>query len=125
MYASKLGEQAIACQAQSSLATEDTLTASCVCKLRMPDLEAIISLRKCRNIRPAIDREMYKERNVVERYTGRLKENRRVATRCDRKAGRFTLYGVGLKFATDCNPKAARHWFEAAKAKMSPPQDGQ
>ena len=30
---------------------------------------------------------------------------------------RRLYYGVGFKFATDRNPKATHHWFEAAKAK--------
>jgi transposase len=52
-------------------------------------LESIIPFRKCRKNRPEIDRARYKERNIVERFIGKLKENRRVATRYDKNATHF------------------------------------
>ena len=52
-------------------------------------LEPIIPFRKNRKNRPEIDRDRYKERNIVERFIGKLKENRRVATRYDKKATHF------------------------------------
>jgi putative transposase len=45
--------------------------------------------RKNRTAPIAYDRHLYKERNVVERYFGRLKQYRRVATRYDKKAANF------------------------------------
>ena len=39
-----------------------------------------------------IDREQYKRRNVVERFFMRLKENRRIATRYDKRADRFLAF---------------------------------
>ena len=39
-----------------------------------------------------IDMEQYKRRNVVERFFMRLKENRRIATRYDKRADRFLAF---------------------------------
>lgn len=38
------------------------------------------------------DREQYKRRNVVERFFQRLKENRRIAMRYDKRADRFLTF---------------------------------
>lgn len=35
------------------------------------------------------DRHLYQERNVIERYFGRIKQYRRVATRFDKKAANY------------------------------------
>jgi transposase len=43
-----------------------------------------------RSQKPLCDRELYAERNAVERYFGRLNINRRLATRYD-KTGRNAL----------------------------------
>jgi len=40
--------------------------------------------------RSALDRDVYRNRNVVERCFGRLKEYRRIATRCE-KTARYCL----------------------------------
>lgn len=45
--------------------------------------------RKNRTTAIEYDRHLYKERNVVERYFGRIKQYRRVATRFDKKAANF------------------------------------
>ena len=39
--------------------------------------------------RSTYDRHLYQERNVVERFFGRIKQYRRVATRYDKKAANF------------------------------------
>ncbi len=41
---------------------------------------------------PAFDREAYRERNVVERLVGRLKEYRRIATRYDKLAASYLAF---------------------------------
>ncbi len=51
--------------------------------------EPVIPFRRCRKSQPETDHDKYKERNVVERFIGKLKENRRVATRYDKKATHF------------------------------------
>lgn len=69
-------------------------------------LTAIIPYRKCRKVCPEIDRKRYKERNVIERFIGKIKENRRVATRYDKKATHFagfiTLAAIKLWLKTFC-----------------------
>lgn len=52
-------------------------------------IEAIIPTRRNRLIRPAFDKTRYKQRNVIERFIGALKENRRVATRYDKRADHY------------------------------------
>ena len=45
------------------------------------EAEAVIPPHPSRSQKPAFDRELYRERNQVERLIGRLKRFRRVATR--------------------------------------------
>ena len=45
--------------------------------------------RKNRKEPVAYDRHLYQERNVVERFFGRIKRYRRVATRYDKKAANY------------------------------------
>lgn len=52
-------------------------------------IEAIIPTRRNRLIRPAFDKTRYKQRNAIERFIGALKENRRVATRYDKRADHY------------------------------------
>jgi transposase len=39
-----------------------------------------------------MDRDLYRERNVVERLVGRLKEYRRIATRYDKLAASYLAF---------------------------------
>lgn len=48
--------------------------------------EAVIPAKKNRNEPREIDRELYKDRNKVERFFGRIKHYRRLATRYDKSA---------------------------------------
>lgn len=52
--------------------------------------QAVIPSRKRRRQAREIDRELYKDRNKVERFIGRIKHYRRVATRYE-KTGRNYL----------------------------------
>ena len=45
---------------------------------------AVIPPTKSRKIQRAYNKEIYRERNLVERYFGRLKRSRRVSTRYDK-----------------------------------------
>ena len=45
--------------------------------------------RRQRGPRPRYDRTLYKQRNVIERLFGWLKEHRRIATRFEKKASHF------------------------------------
>lgn len=50
------------------------------------EAEAVIPSRKSRKQPREHDRELYKERNKVERFFGRIKHYRRVATRYEKTA---------------------------------------
>ena len=49
----------------------------------------VIPMRKSRKLRVAVDRRLYKLRNLVERCFNKLKNARRVATRYDKTAESF------------------------------------
>ncbi len=51
--------------------------------------EAVIPTRKSCKVQRAIDRHLYKGRNVVERFWARVKQYRRVATRYEKTARNF------------------------------------
>ncbi len=53
---------------------------------------AVIPPRSNRKVQRAYDRELYKERNLIERAVGKLKRFRRIATRYDRKAVYFKSF---------------------------------
>lgn len=57
--------------------------------IREAGAEPCIPPRKNRTTPVAYDRHLYKERNEVERFFGRVKQYRRVATRYDKKAKNF------------------------------------
>ena len=88
-YAPELAGQAIAYCAQTVMGDKGYDSDTLRTQIEDAGLESIITFRKCRKIWPEIDRDRYKERNIVERFIGRLKENRRVATRYDKKASHF------------------------------------
>ena len=64
--------------------------------------EPCIPPRRNRTAAIDYDRHLYKERNEVERFFGRIKQSRRVATRYDKKAKNFLGFvwlaaiGIGL-----------------------------
>ena len=49
----------------------------------------VIPMRKLRKLRVAVNRKLYRLRNLVERCFNKLKNARRVATRYDRSATNF------------------------------------
>jgi putative transposase len=53
------------------------------------EAEAVIPPKKNRNEQREIDRELYKDRNKVERFIGRIKHYRRVATRYEKTARNY------------------------------------
>lgn len=53
------------------------------------DVLPVIPMRKTRKLRVAVDRTLYRLRNLVERCFNRLKNARRVATRYDKTAESF------------------------------------
>jgi transposase len=54
--------------------------------------EAVIPTQKDRAAQRAIDRDLYRERNLVERFWSKAKQYRRVATRYDQKAQNFLAF---------------------------------
>jgi transposase len=57
--------------------------------IRRRGAEPCIPARKNRKEPIAYDRHLYRERNVIERFFGRIKQYRRVATRFDKKAENY------------------------------------
>jgi transposase len=57
--------------------------------IRRQGAEPCIPPRKNRTTPIAYDQHLYRERNGVERFFGRIKQYRRVATRYDKKARNF------------------------------------
>ncbi len=62
-------------------------------ELTSKNITPVISGRKNRLIKIDYHKELYKERNAVERFFGRIKEYRRIATRYDKTA---LMYKGGL-----------------------------
>lgn len=54
--------------------------------------EAVIPTQKGRKQQRVIDRHLYRERNVCERFWSKAKQYRRVATRYDKKAANFLAF---------------------------------
>ena len=51
--------------------------------------EAVIPAKKNRTIQRPLNRELYKDRNKVERFFGRVKHYRRIATRYEKTARNY------------------------------------
>ena len=54
--------------------------------------EAVIPTQKSRKVQRDIDREKYRDRNVVERFWAKAKQYRRVATRYEKTARNFLSF---------------------------------
>jgi len=62
--------------------------------LRARKIEVVIPSRRNRLIQREIDRNLYCDRNKVERFFARLKQYRRVATRYDKRACCFLAFAL-------------------------------
>jgi transposase len=62
------------------------------------ETKAVIPSKTSRRERIRLDRDVYRQRNVIERMLGRLKDFRRIATRYDKLAGNF-LSGICIAAA--------------------------
>jgi transposase len=60
--------------------------------LRRHGVSAVIPQLRTEKVPRLMDWELYRERNVVERMVGRLKEYRRVATRYDKLAASYLAF---------------------------------
>jgi transposase len=54
--------------------------------------EAVIPPKKNRKVQREYDRERYKDRNLIERFFGKVKQYRRVATRYEKTAQNFLAF---------------------------------
>ena len=61
-------------------------------RLALAGAKAVIPPSPSRSLKPSYDRELYKERNLVERLFGRLKLNRRLATRYEKTARNYLAF---------------------------------
>ncbi len=52
----------------------------------------VVKPNRCRKELREIDRHLYKERNMVERFWSKAKQYRRVATRYEKKAANFLAF---------------------------------
>jgi transposase len=52
----------------------------------------VVKPNRCRKKPRRIDPQLYKERNVVERFWSKVKQYRRVATRYEKKAANFLAF---------------------------------
>ena len=66
-------------------------------KIKEKGRESVIPYRRNRLEPQEINKEIYKTRNIVERMFGRIKENRRVATRYDKLDITFSAF-IALAF---------------------------
>jgi transposase len=60
--------------------------------LRDARMEAVIPPKRNRREALEYDKERYKERNLIERCFGKLKQHRRLATRYDRNDAHYTAF---------------------------------
>ena len=63
-----------------------------VLAIRDRGAEPVIPPLKCRKLPRDYDRERYKERNLAERFIGKIKQYRRVAMRYDKKASNYLAF---------------------------------
>lgn len=63
-----------------------------VASVEAKDAEAVIPSRRNRKEQREIDKNLYKDRNKIERFFNRLKHYRRVATRYDKTARNYLAF---------------------------------
>ena len=63
-----------------------------VAAIRAAGAEPVIPPRSSRSDRRNVDRRLYRERNLAERFLNRLKQCRRVATRYERTARNYLAF---------------------------------
>ncbi len=56
------------------------------------EAEAVIPSKRNRKVQREIDLNLYKDRNKIERFFGRLKHYRRVATRYEKTARNYMAF---------------------------------
>ncbi len=92
--ASDIGQAAglLAERAPEVVADRGYVSQALVAEVEGRGAEAVIPTQKNRKVPRAVDRHVYRERNVVERFGSKVKQDRRVATRYDKKAVNFLAF---------------------------------
>jgi transposase len=66
-------------------------------RIRRRGIQPVIPTRKDQRPLPHFDREAYRQRNLVERMIGRLKQFRRIATRYEKRAANYlAMVTIGM-----------------------------
>jgi len=63
-----------------------------IAKIEASGAQAVIPPRSNRRVQRTFDRQLYKDRNRVERFFARIKHFRRIATRYDKLASSFLSF---------------------------------
>ncbi|WAW09684.1 IS5 family transposase [Oxalobacter vibrioformis] len=91
-YAPELIKSAISCKAKAVVGDKGYDSASLRDQIHQGGLKAVIPYRKSARVHKPLSKRHYKQRNIVERFIGRIKENRRVSRRYDKKASHFANF---------------------------------
>lgn len=79
-------------RAESIAADRAYDTDAVLCLVADCGAQAVIPPKKTRLVQRPFDRQLYKNRNLIERFFCRLKQFRRIATRYDKLASRFSAF---------------------------------
>ena len=71
-------------------------------RVKQKRAKACIRPNPTRKRQKRYDRKRYQNRNVIERFFGRIKRYRRVATRYEKKAANFTGFVWLAAFVSQC-----------------------
>ncbi|WAW11359.1 transposase [Oxalobacter vibrioformis] len=91
-YAPVLIKSAISCKAKAVVGDKGYDSASLRGQIHQAGLKALIPYRRNARAQKPLSKRHDKQRNIVERFIGRIKENRRVSTRYDKKASHFANF---------------------------------
>ena len=75
--------------AQAVIGDKGYDAAALVVRIEANGAQAVIPPRKNRNQQRSYDHDLYKDRNLIERFFSRLKQFRRIATRYEKLASNF------------------------------------
>ena len=92
IHAPYLAQQAAEFKAQTVVGDKGYDSSVLRNRIEASGMEAVIASRSNRKIKPKLNSTCYRQRNIVERFIGKIKENRRVATRYDKKAAHFEAF---------------------------------
>ena len=73
-----------------------------IAEIASKSIKVVIPPKKNRLLQQEYDKDLYKRRNVIERFIGFLKQYRRVATRYDKLAGRYLSFVYFAAIVIQC-----------------------